>query len=183
MNRKFSVALLLIIIVVLLSACELDTWQAYDTGQVSGPPDTSTLIAAPEPVPDETPADTSGLDTVLKFLDELLILIPAVTFGAPFIATFVDLLKRLPFRPLPNNYAPLASGIMNLALYTFCYFATDQQEEVAKGVMQAIISLSPFVLMLFTGLVFTAKAHDKLSAIGIGKSYTGEAVKGMTRAG
>jgi hypothetical protein len=187
MKRKLFVVLLLLVIVALLSAC--GSWKAYDTGiaptEAPAKLVSSVTDSAPESVveiAESEPTETGGLDTLLAFLLELCDLIPAVAFGAPFIAFVIDLLKRLPKYSLPDGYAPLVSGLLNLALYAALFFFKDKQDAIT-GIVQALNTLAPFILMLFTSTLVTAGAHDKLANRGLGYSYTGEAVVGILRGG
>ena len=172
MKKNVFVGLLLVVLVLALVGCastrlpESDAVDVPASQMVIDAP-TSDLVIEADPV-EEAPADT-GLDALLGFLVNLSGLVPVVPGGALFFAFVVDQLKR--FGVVKDGYAPLVSGALNLALYTILYFASDKQDELVLGIIQALNSLAPFVLALFVSLIGTAIAHDKLSARGLGFNY------------
>jgi len=186
MKRNLFVALLLLAIVLMLSACDT-AWVPVDTG-VEEVPASQIVVDAETPTVAEnadveaTPAETGGLDTLLNFLLNLSGLVPVVAVGVFPIAFIVDLLKRLP-KPLtlPNGWAPLASGILNLALFTAFFFLNNKHDEVLTGALQAFATMSPFILMLFMSMLGTSGAHNKLTDHGLGYSYAAAEVRALSR--
>lgn len=185
MYRKFA-ALLLIVVLVLLTGCE--AWEPIDLGPAptaEPTPLVDTVVPIETPVAEDTePTDTEGLNTLLAFLLTICTLIPAVPAGAPAFAAIIDIWKRLPGRfGLKNGWAPLVSGLLNLALFTALFFLNNEGDKMVESLLGAVTALSPYILMLFVNLLATAGAHDKLVGIGVGKSHSGEAIHGMLRAG
>lgn len=105
------------------------------------------------------------MDALLSFVGNLLGLIPVVAFGAPLVAFLVDLAKRL---RLPDGYAPLLSGALNLVLYGVVFFAGDKHLPQVQNVVQAMTLAAPVILSIFVSLLSTAAAHNMLAAIGVG---------------
>jgi hypothetical protein len=118
------------------------------------------------------------MNTFVSFVDALLDLVPAVAFGAPLIAILVDAAKRV---GLPDGYAPLASGLLNLILYGVLFFLKGREGEV-QTIVEGLTALAPFILSLFVGLLATAGSHKKLLNIGVGYSNTSSSLRDFRRA-
>lgn len=110
------------------------------------------------------------MDAFLAFVSVLAGLVPAVATFAPLIAYVVDALKRI---GLPNGYAPLASGLLNVAAYALVYFATDAQRAEFPNAVAAILAVAPYVVAVLASVLATPAIHDALVARGFG--YTHEA--------
>jgi hypothetical protein len=104
------------------------------------------------------------------FLSSLLGFVPVVGFGAALIAFVVDTGKRL---GLPDGYAPLVSGGLNLALYGLLFLGNDAQDARLQNAVAAINLIAPYVVALFMSVLTTVKAHQHLAAAGIGYSHNG----------
>jgi len=104
----------------------------------------------------------------MEFLNDLLVLVPVIAFAAPLIAFLVDTFKRF---GLPDGYAPLISGVLNLGMYAALYFLSDQEAEI-QTVIEAMYQLAPIILALFVSVLSTKSAHDLLEKVGIGFSYS-----------
>lgn len=110
------------------------------------------------------------MEQFLAFVAVLLALVPVIAFGSPLIAFIVDTLKRI---GLPDGFAPLASGLLNLALYAVVFFVGPEHEGEVKNVVDGLLLIAPVVLALFTGVIATVKAHQKLAAAGVGYNHSG----------
>lgn len=108
------------------------------------------------------------MDTLLGFGNSLLALVPVMGFAAPLIAFIVDTAKRA---KLPDGYAPLLSGLLNFAVFAVLYFVGEAHRAQVQDVVQLLTQIAPVIVALFISLLGTAKAHDLLSAVGIGFSH------------
>lgn len=107
------------------------------------------------------------MEQFLQFTVHLLGLVPAVALFAPLIALVVDFLKRA--GALPDGYAPLASGVLNLLAYALVWFAGESKDMTT--IVNAVTALAPYIFALFLSLLATARAHKAAVGIGIGYSH------------
>lgn len=122
------------------------------------------------------------MENFLVFVNVLLGFVPAVAGAAIAIAAIVDGLKKLGW--LPDGYAPLASGLLNLAVFVALFFLGDEYGKEIQSTMDAIAIVAPVVVSLLIALLSTSKAHDLLTGIGLGFSYSDHADKvSLARAG
>jgi len=105
---------------------------------------------------------------IMEFVNGLLALVPVVAFAAPLIAFVIDTTKRF---GLPDGYAPLVSGLLNLALYAVVYFVGEAHADQVQTVVEAVTMLAPVIVALFVSLLGTTGAHKALELIGIGYSH------------
>jgi len=119
------------------------------------------------------------MSNFLTFVEVLLGFVPAVAGAAIAIAALVDGLKKLGW--LPDGYAPLASGILNLVVFVALFFLGDQYGKEVQSVLDGIAIIAPVIVSLLIALLSTSKAHDLLTSIGLGVSYS--ASKAGARAG
>jgi len=110
------------------------------------------------------------MDQFLVFAETLLGFIPAVAGAAIAIAALVDGLKKLGW--LPDGYAPLASGLLNLVVFVLLFFLGDQYGKEVQSVLDGIAIIAPVIVSLLIALLSTSKAHDLLTSIGLGVSYS-----------
>lgn len=109
------------------------------------------------------------MDNFLAFVSAIAGLVPVVAVFSPLISYIVDAAKRVGL--VPNNYAPLASGLLNLGAYAAVFFATDAQRAEFPAAVNAILTVAPFVVALLAGLLTTPAVHDALIKRGIGYSH------------
>lgn len=111
------------------------------------------------------------LDTQLySFLLEMFDLIPVVAGVSVFISVLIDQLKRL--KVLPDGYAPLVSGGLNLVFYIVLYFLSDAQDAQVVGIFGDIATVMPYLVSLFLALGVGDWTHNYFKQKGIGYSYT-----------
>jgi len=108
----------------------------------------------------------------VKFIEALLEMVPQVAFAAPVIAILIDQLKRV---GLPDGYAPLASGLLNLTFFALVYFLPEREGDIAT-IAEAAAQLAPFVVSFVLSLLTAAKVHQLTEPIGIGYSHTSKTV-------
>ena len=106
----------------------------------------------------------------LKFVDLLLGYAPAVGY-APLIAWFVDMGKKHGL--IPDGYAHLASGVLNVLIMAALYFAGPEHEAEVRSVLDAVYLAGPAVVGLFAALASTKLSHNALVALGFGYSHNG----------
>ncbi len=109
------------------------------------------------------------MENLVAFLNALAGLVPVVAVFSSLISYIVDALKRTGL--VPNDYAPLASGILNLVAYAVVFFATDAQRAEFPALVNAILTVAPFIVALVAGLLATPAVHDALIKRGIGFSH------------
>jgi len=119
------------------------------------------------------------MDQFLVFIETVLGFVPAVAGAAIAIAALVDGLKKLGW--LPDGYAPLASGLLNLSVFVALFFLGDQYGKEVQSVLDGIAIIAPVIVSLLIALLSTVKAHDLLTSIGLGVSYSSR--KAGARAG
>jgi hypothetical protein len=119
------------------------------------------------------------MEQFLVFVNVLLGFVPAVAGAAVAIAVLVDGLKKLGW--LPDGYAPLASGVLNLAVFVALFFLGDQYGKEVQSVLDGIAIVAPVLVSLLIALLSTSKAHDLFNSIGLGYSYSD--IKSKARAG
>ena len=105
------------------------------------------------------------------FMSVLLGYVPAVMVAAPLIAFVIDQAKRF---GLPDGYAPLVSGLLNLAAYAALYFAGAEHQGDVETVIEAITMIAPIVVALFTSALASNAAHNLLMWAGLGYSHNGQ---------
>ena len=107
------------------------------------------------------------LGLFFQFLQVFLGLV-AVPAAAPVLAVFIDFLKKV---GLPDGFAPLVSGLVNVAVYAILFFAGKENTEMVGSFLDAFVLVAPYIFALFLSLVATAKAHDVLTPMGYGYSH------------
>lgn len=110
------------------------------------------------------------MEQFLVFVETLLGFIPAVAGAAIAIAALVDGLKKLGW--LQDGYAPLASGLLNLTVFVLLFFLGDQYGKEVQSALDGIAIIAPVIVSLLIALLSTSKAHDLLTSIGLGFSYS-----------
>lgn len=111
------------------------------------------------------------LDTQFySFLLEMFDLIPIVAGVSVFISVLIDQLKRL--KILPDGYAPLVSGGLNLIFYIVLYFLSDSQDAELIGFFENIAYVMPYLVSIFLSLGIGEWAHRYFKQKGIGYSYS-----------
>ena len=110
------------------------------------------------------------MDNTLEFLRVLLALVPTVAGAAIAIGSIVDGAKRLGW--LPDGYAPLASLVLNFAVYVALYFLGERYGEEIQSVLDAIAMISPVLVAVLASLAGSKIVHDILVSIGLGYSHT-----------
>ena len=108
------------------------------------------------------------MDNLLAFLAALAALVPVVSTVAPLVAFVVDTAKRI---GLPNGYAPLVSGLLNLLAFAAMFFLTDAQKAQIPDAVAGILAVAPFVVALLISVLATPVVHDMLTAKGLGFSH------------
>lgn len=104
------------------------------------------------------------MNEFLSFIATLLGFVPVVAAVAPLVAFLVDTAKRF---GLPDGYAPLASGLLNLLVYALFYFV-ELDEAAVQNVVEAILAIAPYIVALLISLFGSAWAHQQLAKIGVG---------------
>jgi len=108
----------------------------------------------------------------VEFIEALLEMVPQVAFAAPVIAILIDQLKRV---GLPDGYAPLINGVLNLVFFTILYFAPEAENDIAT-ITGAFEVLAPYIVSIILSIVGAAKVHKLLLPTGVGFSHTPKAV-------
>ena len=108
----------------------------------------------------------------ITFLEALLDLVPEVAAAASFIAVVIDQLKRV---GLPDGYAPLVNGVLNLVFFTILYFAPEAENDIAT-ITGAFEVLAPYIVSIILSIVGATKVHKLLLPTGVGYSHTPKAI-------
>lgn len=110
------------------------------------------------------------MDTFLAFINSLAGLVPVVAFGVPLIAIIVDAAKA-GGKGLPDGYAPLVAGLLNVGLYAVVYFAGPDNTVKVQNVVQGLTLIAPVVLGAVMTAIGAAKLHTVLKPVGFGFSH------------
>ncbi len=108
------------------------------------------------------------MEVTVTFFEVLLGLVPVVAFAAPLIAFLVDQAKRA---GLPDGFAPLVSGVLNLVFFALLFFLPNEAERI-EDYTGAVYAFAPYVVALLVALISSSWVHDRLTAVGIGYSHT-----------
>lgn len=106
---------------------------------------------------------------VVAFIQSLVSLAPHVTVAAPAIAVIVDALKLS--GKLPDGKAPLASAILNAGFWVAFFVLNDASDVKLTSGLGLFVLVGPYLLTLLVSLLSTARVHEWLVAIGLGKSF------------
>jgi len=113
------------------------------------------------------------MEQFLVFVNVLLGFIPAVAGAAIAIAAIVDGLKKIGW--LKDGYAPLASGLLNMAVFVILFFLGDQYGKQVQSALDAIAIVAPVIVSLLGALLATNGVHNLLTGIGFGFSHSDKA--------
>lgn len=108
------------------------------------------------------------MDQFIVFFSTLAGFVPVVVAFAPLVSYLVDIAKRI---GLPNGYAPVLSGLLNVAAWVLVFFSTDEQIANYPNVVSGILAVAPYIVALVASLLATPLLHDALTAKGFGYSH------------
>lgn len=108
------------------------------------------------------------MDQFIVFFSTLAGFVPVVVAFAPLVSYLVDAAKRI---GLPDGYAPVLSGVLNLAAWVLVFFSSDEQIAQFPNVVAGVLAVAPYVVALVASLLATPLVHDALTDKGFGFSH------------